>query len=233
MISAGRSVSVAGPPRVSGNAGLRSGGRSPRAPTAISGGQKLRGRHGTAGRPGGPRNAHGGSWSRCHGRTEMWKAERDAGNGRGAHAGRQSSDGRVRARALASARAHGNRSDGILRGIRCKAGLPAGRHDPWAATSAARSDPLRDREPVDLQRAPGTGAAAGIDQRAGRGVRHRSRGSAVGQLGRNIAGRRSLRRSVQQATSRTRRMSAAARKTVSHRMKKYWAERRKAQAKIK
>jgi len=41
-------------------------------------------------------------------------------------------------------------------------------------------------------------------------------------------GRRALRRSVTQATARTRRMSAAARKAVSARMKKYWAARRKA-----
>ena len=47
------------------------------------------------------------------------------------------------------------------------------------------------------------------------------------------AGRRALRQSVQQATRRTRQMSAAARKAVSQRMKKYWAERRKARAKIK
>jgi hypothetical protein len=45
--------------------------------------------------------------------------------------------------------------------------------------------------------------------------------------------RRALRRSVQQATNRTQRMSAAARKAVSERMKRYWAERRKAQAKVK
>jgi hypothetical protein len=45
--------------------------------------------------------------------------------------------------------------------------------------------------------------------------------------------RRALTRSVTQATRQTRRMSAAARKAVSERMKRYWAERRKAQAKIK
>jgi hypothetical protein len=45
-------------------------------------------------------------------------------------------------------------------------------------------------------------------------------------------GRRALRRSVREATNRTRRMSAAARKAVSARMKKYWAERRKARAKV-
>jgi hypothetical protein len=45
--------------------------------------------------------------------------------------------------------------------------------------------------------------------------------------------RRALRQSVAAARKRTRRMSAAARKAVSQRMKKYWAERRKAQAKAK
>jgi hypothetical protein len=45
--------------------------------------------------------------------------------------------------------------------------------------------------------------------------------------------RRALRRSIDQAAQRTRRMSVAARKAVSDRMKRYWAERRKAQAKIK
>jgi len=45
--------------------------------------------------------------------------------------------------------------------------------------------------------------------------------------------RRALRRTVKQATNRTRQMSAAGRKAVSERMKKYWAERRKAQAKTK
>jgi hypothetical protein len=45
--------------------------------------------------------------------------------------------------------------------------------------------------------------------------------------------RRALRKSVGQVTRRTRRMSAAARKAVSARMKRYWAERRKAQAKVK
>jgi hypothetical protein len=45
--------------------------------------------------------------------------------------------------------------------------------------------------------------------------------------------RRALRRSVQQAANRTYRMSDSARKAVSARMKRYWAERRKAQAKIK
>ena len=45
--------------------------------------------------------------------------------------------------------------------------------------------------------------------------------------------RRVLRRSLEQATKRTRRMSAAGRKAVSARMKRYWAERRKARAKVK
>jgi hypothetical protein len=46
-------------------------------------------------------------------------------------------------------------------------------------------------------------------------------------------GRRAVRRSVKDATTRTRKMSATARKAVSARMKRYWAERRKAQAKLK
>jgi hypothetical protein len=45
--------------------------------------------------------------------------------------------------------------------------------------------------------------------------------------------RRQLRQSVQRARKRTGQMSAAARKAVSQRMKRYWAERRKAQAKVK
>jgi len=45
--------------------------------------------------------------------------------------------------------------------------------------------------------------------------------------------RRALRRSLKKATNRTSRMSAAARKTVSERMKRYWAERKKAQARVK
>ena len=45
--------------------------------------------------------------------------------------------------------------------------------------------------------------------------------------------RRALRRSLRAAATRTRGMSAAARKAVSARMKQYWAERRKAQAKVK
>jgi hypothetical protein len=46
-------------------------------------------------------------------------------------------------------------------------------------------------------------------------------------------GRRSVRRAIETAGLRTRTMSAAARKAVSLRMKKYWAERRKAKAKVK
>ena len=45
--------------------------------------------------------------------------------------------------------------------------------------------------------------------------------------------RRQLRRAVEQAQKRTRTMSAGANKAVSQRMKKYWAERKKAQAKMK
>jgi hypothetical protein len=45
--------------------------------------------------------------------------------------------------------------------------------------------------------------------------------------------RRQLRRAIEQAQKRTRTMSAGARKAVSQRMKKYWAERKKAQAKVK
>src|SRR5262245_38507866 len=45
--------------------------------------------------------------------------------------------------------------------------------------------------------------------------------------------RRAMARAIATANTRTRRMSAAARKAVSVRMKKYWAERRKAKAKIK
>jgi hypothetical protein len=45
--------------------------------------------------------------------------------------------------------------------------------------------------------------------------------------------RRALRRSFNEAGRRTRTMSAAARKAVSERMKRYWAERRKAKAKVK
>lgn len=46
-------------------------------------------------------------------------------------------------------------------------------------------------------------------------------------------GRRALRRSLREAGATTRRMSAAARKAASERMTKYWAERRKAKAKVK
>jgi hypothetical protein len=45
--------------------------------------------------------------------------------------------------------------------------------------------------------------------------------------------RRALRRAIATAETKTRLMSAAARKAVSKRMKKYWAERRKAKAKIR
>jgi hypothetical protein len=45
--------------------------------------------------------------------------------------------------------------------------------------------------------------------------------------------RRQIRRAVANTRTQTRRMSAAARKAVSARMKKYWAERRKAKAKVK
>lgn len=45
--------------------------------------------------------------------------------------------------------------------------------------------------------------------------------------------RRALRRSLKSAATRTRRTSAAARKAISARMKRYWAERKKAQAKVK
>src|SRR5438270_5605884 len=45
--------------------------------------------------------------------------------------------------------------------------------------------------------------------------------------------RRALRRSVNKATERARTMSAAASRAVSERMKRYWAERRKAKSKIK
>jgi len=45
--------------------------------------------------------------------------------------------------------------------------------------------------------------------------------------------RRAITRSFKAAGRRTRRMSAAAREAVSRRMKRYWAERRKAKAKVK
>jgi hypothetical protein len=46
-------------------------------------------------------------------------------------------------------------------------------------------------------------------------------------------GRRAVRTAVKKATRRTRSMSAAVRKAVSLRMKRYWAARRKAQKKVK
>lgn len=46
-------------------------------------------------------------------------------------------------------------------------------------------------------------------------------------------GRHATRRSLGTARKRTWQMSAAARKAVSERMKRYWAERRKARAKVK
>jgi len=45
--------------------------------------------------------------------------------------------------------------------------------------------------------------------------------------------RRVVRRSIKTARKRTREMSAAARKAISVRMKRYWAERKKAKAKVK
>jgi hypothetical protein len=47
------------------------------------------------------------------------------------------------------------------------------------------------------------------------------------------AGRRATAQAVRTSRKSARRMSAAARKAVSQRMKKYWAERRKTQAKGK
>jgi hypothetical protein len=44
--------------------------------------------------------------------------------------------------------------------------------------------------------------------------------------------RRQLSKTVKKARRRTRQISAAARKVISQRMKRYWAERRKAQAKV-
>jgi len=46
-------------------------------------------------------------------------------------------------------------------------------------------------------------------------------------------GRRAVRRAVERTRRRTRTMSAAARKAVSQRMKRYWAERKKAQKNVK
>lgn len=45
--------------------------------------------------------------------------------------------------------------------------------------------------------------------------------------------RRAVRKAVRQATNRTRRVSAAARRAVSERMTRYWAERLRARAKAK
>jgi hypothetical protein len=45
--------------------------------------------------------------------------------------------------------------------------------------------------------------------------------------------RRAVRRSMKSAATRARNLSTAARKAASARMKRYWAERRKAQAKVK
>jgi hypothetical protein len=45
--------------------------------------------------------------------------------------------------------------------------------------------------------------------------------------------RRAVARAVTTASRRVRKMSAAARKATSDRMKKYWAERRKAKSKLK
>ena len=45
--------------------------------------------------------------------------------------------------------------------------------------------------------------------------------------------RRALRQSLRQASNRTQHMSDAARRAVSERMKRYWAERRKARTKVK
>jgi hypothetical protein len=47
------------------------------------------------------------------------------------------------------------------------------------------------------------------------------------------AKRRAVRQTIQKARKKGRAMSAEGRKVVSERMKKYWAERRKAKAKIK
>lgn len=45
--------------------------------------------------------------------------------------------------------------------------------------------------------------------------------------------RRAVRNALQKARKRVRKMTDAERKVVSERMKKYWAERRKAKAKVK
>jgi hypothetical protein len=47
------------------------------------------------------------------------------------------------------------------------------------------------------------------------------------------ARRRQMRRALQQVSTKTRTMSVEARRAVSERMTRYWAERRKAQAKVK
>jgi hypothetical protein len=47
------------------------------------------------------------------------------------------------------------------------------------------------------------------------------------------ARRRAIRQVVKQASTRARTMSAAARKAASERMRRYWAERKRAQAKVK
>ena len=47
------------------------------------------------------------------------------------------------------------------------------------------------------------------------------------------AQRRAVTRTIKRIDQRGRQLSAAARKAVSARMKKYWAERRKAKAKVK
>ena len=47
------------------------------------------------------------------------------------------------------------------------------------------------------------------------------------------ARRRQVRTALRETRTRTRTMSAAARRAVSERMKRYWAERRKAQARVK
>jgi hypothetical protein len=45
--------------------------------------------------------------------------------------------------------------------------------------------------------------------------------------------RKAIQKSFTRATGRARNVSAAAREAVSERMKKYWAERRKARARVK
>lgn len=45
--------------------------------------------------------------------------------------------------------------------------------------------------------------------------------------------RRAVRRSLGRASQRGREMTDAARRAISRRMKRYWAERKKAQAKVK